>query len=54
MTGLAPDDGDEPNTPVDPIASTLAGSSRLTEKKKMSSVDDDTVVICQLHSNLCC
>ena len=52
--GLAPDDGDEPNTPTDPIASTLAGTSRLTEKKKMSSVDDDTKVICQFHFNLCC
>jgi hypothetical protein len=50
------DDGlpDDPNTPADPLASTLAddAASRLTED--VLSVGGGALVICQLHSNFRC
>ena len=49
--GLAPDD---PNTPADPLASTLADDAARRPTEDVLTVDDDALVICQLHSNFCC
>ena len=49
--GLAPDD---PNTPPDPLTSALTDDAASRHTDDVLSVDDDALVICQLHSSFRC